>query len=386
MYENQKQAAEEILYNYKSIRSGLLRANEQSGKTGTYHYLIHLMFDQHLIDRVYVLCGSHDTELRAQCIKDREWHNNSRREKIYVVFRQNFKNVPLNTNRALIIVDESHLVEGIDQSLSTYLATYHLTMAGQTPIMDRNSTYMLSVDATPYAEESAMMESTLFKKFKVTLKDGVDYFGVKEYYDAGLIHPTFDIASYRGKNSFTYLLQSYPRKYILIRIQEKRNKCVKWIKKWAQLTDCDIRYYTSKFTKQTKQICITRDEANTHFTDCYKNIPCLEDAPEKTTIVFIDGRLRCGKRVPKKHVGFIWEASKTAKTDVIRQSLLGRMSGYIGRSVCNDVCTCEGVCVYKVPETKPLIFIPGYLLKPAVHKVVPFCDLERTWQNPSNDQ
>ena len=54
-YENQEHAALQILQSYNgTLRYGLLRANEQSGKTGTYHYLIRLMFEQKLIDKKWL--------------------------------------------------------------------------------------------------------------------------------------------------------------------------------------------------------------------------------------------------------------------------------------------------------------------------------------------
>lgn len=385
VYANQEQAALEILAKYTegTIRYGLLRANEQSGKTGTYHTLIQYMFEYNLIDNAYIVCGSNEIELLSQCNADvREWHDRTTRfDKIHVVFRQNFKRIHMNTTRALIIVDESHLVQGVDQKLSEFIQRHGLTMAGTNPNMVENNTYILSVDATPYAEESAIVTNQCLPKFKVTLPDGNGYFGVKEYFESGLIHPTYELNSIRGKNSFTTLLQEYTRKYILVRIQEKRNKSIKWIKQYAELAGCDIKYFTSHFTKDKLQICLTKEQAKTHFKDYGQRIPCLEEAPEKTTIVFIDGRLRCGKRVPKKHVGFIWEASKSANTDVIRQSLLGRMSGYIGNAPCDGKCNsqCVGICVYKVPETKPLIFVPGRILIPQnSKKVIKMSDLERT--------
>ena len=377
-YENQEHAALQILQSYNgTLRYGLLRANEQSGKTGTYHYLIRLMFEQKLIDRVYILCGSNDIDLLSQCNKDvdewdvDEWNN---RLNVEVVFRQHFNKLRMTTNRALIIVDESHLVEGVNQSLSRFIRDHGLTMAGTNEKMIRDNTYILSVDATPYAEESAIATNQSLPKFKVTLADGHGYFGVKEYLESGLVRPTFELNTVRGRNTFTLLLQKYNQKYILVRIQEKRNKSVKWMKQYAELAGCDIKHFTSHFMKNKSQICITKDEAEAHFEKYGKIIPCLEEEPERTTIVFIDGRLRCGKRVPKLYIGFIWEASKSANTDVIRQSLFGRMCGYIGNGL------------YNVSDEKPLIFIPGHILKPQNNKVILFSDLDRTiWINPSNE-
>jgi len=376
IYDNQKATATKISYAFlAAYRYALLRANEQSGKTGTYHWLIQLMFTLNLIDQVYILCGSNDTELLSQCNKDKEVHDEETRKKIKVLFRQDFertkkgKKVPFQmiTTRTLIIIDESHLVQGRNQTLAKFLKRHKLSMAGTTPDMFANNTYMLSVDATPYAEESAIAMSTCKDKFKITLPDGPGYFGIKQYFNAGLIRPTFDLVT--GKSEFLALLENSPKKYIIVRTDEK-NKSKELIRQYAESVGCDIKYFNSKYSGLATQICINREGT------CM----CLEDAPERTTIVFIDGRLRCGKRVPKKHVAFIWEGSKFAHTDVIRQSLPGRMSGYLATGDCDDECNCVGTCVYKVPEVKPLIFVPPCILKKDVKKVVPLSDLERTFE------
>jgi hypothetical protein len=375
--DNQKAAANKILNYYcsTSYRYGLLRANEQVGKTGTYHYLIRRMFEKKIIDNAYILCGSNEIQLRTQCLEDvEEWHSDKPYyANIHVIFRQHFDDTTMNTTRALIIIDESHLVEGVDQTLNLFLHKHKLSMAGTLPHMVINNTYMLSVDATPYAEESAMEYKLSRDKFKVTLEDGEGYFGVKQYYENGLIYPTYNLAEPRGKYNFMMLLNKYKSKYILVRIQSK-NKQKQWLTKWAELAGCDIINFTSEYEKASAQIFVTKNEADEHYKKYNLRVPSLEEAPKKTTVVIVDGRLRCGKRVPKKHIGFIWESTKKPKTDIIRQSLLGRMCGYKG----------EGI--YNVPlENKPLIFIPELILKkPEINKVIHLSDIERSIYPNSN--
>jgi hypothetical protein len=117
---------------------------------------------------------------------------------------------------------------------------------------------------------------------------------------------------------------------------------------------CNIVYFTS-------------DESQTQIA-----LQTLETAPLRTTIVIIDERLRCGKRVPKKHVAVIWETSFDANTDTIIQGLLGRMSGY------------QGDDVYQLPwnnAEKPLIFLPPKCTKRNDQLSVPECDLERAYMD-----
>ena len=368
-HSNQIDAAKKILNNFilTGIHYGLLKANEQAGKTGTYHHVIKKMFKRKMIDNAYILCGSNETELLSQCRKDiEEWHSDADyKNNIHCVFRQHFSRTTMTTKRSLIIVDESHLVEGVDQTLNTFLNKHMLSMAGTTPAMKEEKTYILSVDATPYAEESAIAYGYSKSKFKVILEDGAGYFGVKQYYKNRLINPTFNLIV-KG-DDFKRLLQTHSQKYVLVRIQNKNEQKAR-MEEFAKECGCDIVHFNSKHTKKGAQLYVTKEEADEHYLVHGSRAISLEEAPLKTTIVFIDGRLRCGKRVPKKHIGFIWEAMKISKTDIIRQSLLGRMSGY------------EGSGIYNVPiENKPLIFIPERILKKQEkNKVVEMSDLERS--------
>jgi len=238
-------------------------------------------------------------------------------------------------------------------------------MAGTTPSMLLDKTYILSVDATPYAEESAMAWGRSKDKFKITLEDGAGYFGVKQYYENKLIKPTFDLVT-KG-DEFKHLLKNYSQKYVLIRIQNKNKQKIMMIA-YANKCGCDIINFDSNNADKKSQIYVTKNEADEHYKKYGIRVLSLEEPPTKTTIVFIDGKLRCGKRVPKKHIGFVWEAMKISKTDIIRQSLLGRMSGY------------EGYDLYNVPiETKPFIFVPERILKKQDNKkVIEMSDLERS--------
>jgi hypothetical protein len=373
IYENQVRASKTIFekFNTTDIRYGLLRADVQSGKTGTYNHLIRLMFDNGLIDNAYVICGSHELELLTQCNNDRmEWHSHAEYiDRIHIVFRQHFDKTMMNTSRSLLIFDETHLVEKIDQTLCQFISKHGLTMAGTTADMITNSTYIVSVDATPFAEESAIAYDICLPKFRVVLENGDGYYGPQNYYEDGRIQPTYDLSTLKGKYNFTLLLRRFEKKYVLVRIREKRSKQIEWLKRWIGLVGCDTRYFTSHYDKAMTQIVVTRQEADEHFVEYGKRILSLEQEPMKTTVVFIDGRLRCGKRVPKKHIGCIWEASVMAKTDTIIQGLLGRMSGYIGDDLYN---------VPSEEDERPLIFIPERVLKRQERrKVIELSDLER---------
>ena len=366
-YENQQRASLEVCEEFKKgQRYGLLRADLQSGKTGTYQLLIRKMFAEGLIDHVYILCGSHELELLSQVREDvDEWHDGAPfKDRIHIMFRQHFKKKNMTLKRVLIVVDESHLVTGVHQTLCKFLKRHQLSMSGTTPRMVRDEIYMLSVDATPYLEESVLAYNEQKDKFRVFLDSGAGYYGVANYLSDGHLRPTWALST--EKRRFKELIAGCPQKYILVRAQSK-NKQLHALLDLASEAGCAILRFTSKEEKQGTQVVLTRAEADEHRRLYGRVIPCLEEAPSRTTVVVIDGRLRCGKRVPKMHVGIVWELSKS-NTDTLMQGLLGRMCGYEGDSD-----------VYKVPAVKPLIFVSGAVLDKEKNKkkVVDCSELER---------
>jgi hypothetical protein len=232
--------------------------------------------------------------------------------------------------------------------------------------MVQDEIYMLSVDATPYLEESVMAYNEQKAKFRVFLESGAGYYGVANYLFDGHLRPTWDLKTDTGKRRFKELIAGCPQKYIFVRSQSK-NKQLHALLEAASEAGCATLRFTSKEEKQGTQVVLTRAEADEHRRLYGRVIPCLEEAPSRTTVVVIDGRLRCGKRVPKMHVGFVWELSKS-NTDTLMQGLLGRMCGYEG-----------GADVYKVPVVKPLIFVSGAALDKTKNqkKVVDCSELER---------
>jgi hypothetical protein len=348
------------------IRYVLFRADVQSGKTGAYHGIIRTMMERGLIDRAYILCGSHETELRRQCHEDvKEQHTAENQKKIRVIFRQDFKKNPMNTHRALIVVDETHMVAEKDQTLSRFLGKHGLSMAGTTKHMIDNETYILSVSATPHAEESAIIRGDCGEKGRVVMRPGPGYYGPKNYYEDGHLKEVYPLHDIRGKHNFPLLLNRLAEQgpsYLLFRVSN--NKQMKHLHarltEWqANGNDLNIVEFNSNKKDKDQEFVLTRKEQQAHEAKWHTRIPCLEEQPAVMTVVFLKGRLRCGKRIPKQYVSLAWEMSHCPKTDTIIQSLLGRLSGY------------------DVPERKPLIFLPPFLFKKEEKSVVPLCDLER---------
>ncbi len=366
MFPQQSEAVHAALTIFATlIRYVLFRADVQSGKTGAYHGIIRNMMEQGLIDRAYILCGSHETELRSQCHNDiKEHHAAEHQKKIRVIFRQDFKKQTMTTRRALIVVDETHLVAEKDQTLSRFLGKHDLSMAGTTQHMIDNETYILSVSATPHAEESAMIHGDSGEKGRVVMRPGPGYYGPKNYYEDGHIRPVYPLHDIRGKYNFPLLLNRLAEQepsYLLFRVSNSKQlrHLHARLADWKAHHPLHIVEFNSDKKDKDREIVLTRKEQQDHETQWHTHIPCLETQPAVMTVVFLKGRLRCGKRVPKQHVSLAWEMSKHANTDTIIQSLLGRLSGY------------------DVPERRPLIFLPSALLEKQEKSVVPLSDLER---------
>jgi hypothetical protein len=352
-HTNQIQAAENIVrvFSAGEIMYSLLWAEVQSGKTGTFHCVAQMMLLAGLIDHVYILCGSHELSLYRQAINDCEKYGTLHTD---IIFRQHFERTELNIERALLIVDESHMDQTQGQMLSAFLGKYGLNMSGTLPIMREKDAYILSVDATPYSEFSAHIHGHSLPKHIESLIRGDGYFGPADYIREKRIHATFDI----NERPDRFHALCPPKKWVLIRISSSETmKALRAIRKTYGLT---ILQYTSKRT----QVAITRDEQEAFWRERRKRIPCIEDAPAVTTIVVIKGRLRAGKVVPKKHIGFVWEDAVNPKVDTIVQSLLGRM------------------CGYEFGEKKPYIFLPHSVLCKDDDRIISVSEIARHTMAP----
>jgi len=326
------------VFSAKTIRYALLKAECQSGKTGAFHELIRQMLRSGEIQRAYILCGSHETELRNQAIDDAKELNKD--VPIKVLFRQDFKGFKMDIRNALIVVDESHMDAGAEQMMSKFLGKHGMSMDGNPAALDKENAFLLSVSATPYAEICAMQhKETPFPKHVENLISGDNYFGLAQYKYGGLLKPTFDVA--KQPQLFEELFTDKP-KYALLRLSSHGK-------------------HASKQHAAIVAICKKKGYKVSHFT-AEKNdikIEDLKNAPSVNTVIIIRGRLRAGKVVPKKHIAFVWEGAESSHTDALVQGLPGRM------------------CGYEFGETKPLIFVPPKALKDNEKKVVKGSEIDR---------
>jgi hypothetical protein len=335
------------------LRYAILKAKCQSGKTGAYHALIAEMLRRGDVQRVYILCGSAETELRDQAHRDAKEHNLApyTAGAIEIIFHQDFAKSALNITNALIIVDESHLVLTKSQKLHEFLGRHGITMDGRPTVLEEKNAYVLSVDATPYSEEAALYhKETPYAKHVEMLVPGDGYVGLNDYSVVDLIDSTFDLTTVDGGARFTTLLSEHPNKYALMRLSTGKK---------ADVVETEVRRICAAIGARV--LCFTADKTEVDISRPTEatGLPCLEDAPTVTTVVLLCGRLRAGKVVPKQHIAFVWEGAKNSKTDALVQGLAGRM------------------CGYKFGDTLPRIFLPASSLAKSNGKVVVASEIER---------
>jgi transposase-like protein len=334
-----------------AIRYAMLIALCQAGKTGAFQELIRLMLSAGIANKVYILCGSNETELRDQAHEDTEKANlKSYTEGIItVLFRQDFKNASMDIANSLIIVDESHMDQTQKQELDIFLGRHGLTMDGNPKTLNEKNAFIVSVDATPYSELAALEHKESYKKHVEVLEQGADYYGLADYFYDGRIQPAFDLAKIL---QFVRIVMNGGKKYALMRFTNGKHA--------AQQEAAAIKVYTRLggkvyyYTAEKTEIAITAaQKAKLGLT------LCLEDAPSVPSLVIIRGRLRAGKVVPKMNISFVWEGAKVSKTDSLVQGLVGRM------------------CGYAFGDEKPLIFLPPSSLKRHENKVIKLSEIER---------
>lgn len=292
------------------LRYAILMARCQSGKTGAFLELARSMLASGEVMRVYILCGSSETELRDQAKQRAEEVLPA--GKFTVLFRQDFDKATMNITNSLIVVDESHLDQSKGSQLHKFMKRHGLSMDGNPAALEAKNAYLVSVDATPYSELASLIhKETPHSKHVEMLAAGPGYFGLGDYKGTGRLLSTFDFVA--EPERFKALLRSHSDKWLLVRLTWTKTADVKESALKAICADAGVavKYFTADDAERP-QIAVKDMEA----------------APGVTTVVILRGRLRAGKTVPKAHVGFVWEGAADPKTDALVQGLPGRMCGY----------------------------------------------------------
>jgi hypothetical protein len=342
-FKQQVEAAKNIIYHYKQDnRYVILYADLQSGKSGTFHCVSICMLRSKLINKVIILCGMNDNELKSQAIDDYKNKymtkykdiigNNYNEETVNIIFQKDIEKLLIQKNdknyfdNSLIIIDESDRTQDNIQQKNLLLHYSGVRLDGNPNILKNKNIYVLSVSATAFSEISAMKHGFSYNKKVVKLNiDNSKYRGIEYFYKNNLIHSSFDIK--KNKEQFIDLIKSKGLSYNLIRIYEsKTRKDYEIVKDICNINNFDFIDYDMENTKNINEII-------------------KKQRPNKPTLIVVKGKLRAGKVIKnKQNIGFVWENSLNPNTDVVLQGLPGRCCGYHKYNI--DIYIPE--CVLKV--------------------------------------
>jgi hypothetical protein len=297
-----------------SFRWVLLFAQMQSGKTTTYLYIACEAIRAGIVEKVVIFSGNQETELKDQVKSDCDIFVSNYcqehglnyitiRNKIVVKWGAELKRSVAESD-TLFIWDESHAAQSFGMRPDKYLIENGISGDGdETKLRNRNN-FFLSVSATPFSEVSDFIHQYQFKSM-VKLEVGPEYFSLKDMLANGNIRPYNDWEQ-TLRNAFVEHVGAVP-KYSIVRV---RNDTM-----GQTVTDIASSCGWASFTYNGKR----KDIASMNN---------LAVAPIKNTVVIIKAMCRMGKVVPKQHIAFCMETSNDPKTDVVLQSLLGRMMGW----------------------------------------------------------
>lgn len=349
-HPQQIEMAENIIKAFQDDDKGryaLLLAQMQSGKSGTYLLTSLLMFALKLVDKVYVICGSRDTALRAQTVKNTEnaisefkyiIHDliskdasnkeyyidilKSLDDFIDVVFNQDLKKrIKKLNNRTLIVNDESHYAQAkFNKPYKDFWKKHGLNkcICGDMSVLKEKDLYVLNVSATPFAEfiqnervklgmdSDSESDVSLEKKQVFIMKPAPSYMGVKDFHDKGLIK--YIERKDRDFRNFAEVIdnEKFKKKYMIVRL----------------VNTMDQMELIETIARSLEYDCIDI------FQDSKHDFGIFNKEPENNTIVAICGKCRMGQDFCKDYVGLVYEPSINVKTDTCLQGLLGRMCGY----------------------------------------------------------
>ena len=319
---------------------GILLAQMQSGKSGTYLHLAMDAIYRGFFSNAYIICGSRDTALRDQtksaledaiesfCDKKATSFTDGMalmkklKKSIQVYWNQDLKDVDVCDN-SIIINDESHTAQSkcnIPYKEFWKKSGLSACLHGDFTELRNRNIRILSVSATSFSEcvENQKIvlgmdiqgDIQLSKKNVFIMDPGPTYTGVAEFLSNGNIifasEPINDKTN--GDHLRAVLMdEKYSRKYCIVRTAR------------ASLDADLVRDIANSAGVEYKPV---------HSDKIIDSLKFLEDEPEYTTLVHICGIARMGQELDKTHIGFVYEQSKNPAIDTLLQGLLGRMCGH----------------------------------------------------------
>lgn len=325
-HTNQREAASEVeMYFRDGKRHVILTAQMQSGKTGTFHNLIHRMLSSELAKRSVLLCGMSDTRLYEQARDDALEYNEPLVDSGSLVVRylQHFKsfNLPRTTRDILLILDESDRDSKVGSKLDHLLARAGIPINGNSDILEERNIYIVSVSATPFAEYSDVVHKNSNTKPIVHLRPGTGYTGIKNNIERGNILPIFNIRE--NPREFKAIVDGDTSpKYSILRY-DTRSYDFEMFERFASENNWGLFVVRGNFDSHPDENRYRLDDMNA----------ILSTRPQRPTLILIHGTFRAGIVLSdKRYIRMVWENSKIPKTDTIVQGLVGRVCGYHNNS------------------------------------------------------
>ena len=333
IFPNQLQNGEEIAQKFQVGFYGILLAQMQSGKTGSYLACAKTMLESGQVKEVVIISGSSDTSLREQAKSDAKqvFAGTDYSDKVTVMFSQDIKTFletpePTIDDDTLLIHEECHMAQSKNNRPNEYYEALGLdgALKGDFSVLKERNIRILAVSATPFSEltSNEMVLSEEWKhlekdpskvlegKFVYPLKPGDGYIGIQELYDADCFRfearPITDDSYDHINKILCDNREKYDKSFVVIRTRKAEPELLKHL--------AQRHGYT--------HVCVFGDGNSP------KGLDFMERQPKTATIVQISGRFRMGQVVPKRFIRMTYEQTLKPNADTILQGLPGRMCGY----------------------------------------------------------
>ena len=329
----QEKASIEIAnYFYNGIRSVLLMAEMQSGKTGVIQNIIYLVISHPKlvkemgIKKILIITGMSEIQLRTQLEEDIEKLKIlAKRLGIEIIVLSNrgmgsAKRDPEFIKRiggnCLVIGDETHYGQNAGMTVHTFCNdVLNISTNGNPERLKKENTYHLSVSATAFSE-LINISNGAFRKV-VILQTSPFYYGIRNMFALGKIQQAFNLKT-ESRQLKKYIQDSYTGKdgYILIRSGENAAKqnLQKILKRLPKINFVDF---------DSKKTGYSSYKGTYDINEGFLNIK-----PKGIQVIFLNGMIRAGKRINTDYVLMVHDTATTKNVDTVVQSLLGRCCGY----------------------------------------------------------
>lgn len=252
-----------------------------------------------------------------------------------------FKKLLNSLSNTLIMVDESHYgTRQLTSQVNKLLQNFGKDFSGDPKKLLKANTYILSVSATPYNEESADDSNNNGDLLKgiVEYRPGKEYIGFSGLYHKNMIEGVNDNSVVKDIDKFTDFLKEQRAKMDEIYAETKR-KCAMIVRMQGEKTVLrdigknGLKKIASKYGFDIK--IITSEVENIDYFSAYDMIRFSQFEGGDNVLVIVKQGFSYGISIPddiKPLIATIYDfrpnSGKDSTTDSTEQGLLGRMTGY----------------------------------------------------------